>query len=402
MVAERTGGQAVLTHRSRYIDTLRAVAILRVYLLHTLWLSWLPAVFPSIWVMFALAGCLTAASLERRDAWRTVRSRVRRLLPPLWALAAVAVPLMLAHGWATDTGQPLHWLDLAWWVVPLANPPASEWGGPFSIALWYLRAYLWLVLVSPVLWWAFRRAPIATLLALPAIAVVLYSPLIDLPVNPIGDNIWSTAAYGTCWLLGYARHTRLLDRMSGWACAALAAGLAVAGMVWGATHAHPDPLADMLWGTGYVLALMRIRPDMGWLDRVRGLAGVVTAVNARAVTIYVWHVPVVFAAGGLLVWAGVGAGKLATLAAASVGLAAVVLAVGWVEDLAARRRPALIPPGKSRNGGISLRNGGPSRRPSGREAGGAPGQRLPGSSRAGAPGPCPPSARPGRAAPRPG
>jgi hypothetical protein len=67
--------------RSRYIDTLRAVAITRVFLHHTLWISWLAVLFPSMFVMFGLAGAMTAATLERKGPATTVRSRLRRLLP---------------------------------------------------------------------------------------------------------------------------------------------------------------------------------------------------------------------------------------------------------------------------------------------------------------------------------
>ncbi len=46
-------------------------------------------------IMFALAGSLTAASLDKRPAGQVITSRLRRLLPPLWLLAVVAVPAML-------------------------------------------------------------------------------------------------------------------------------------------------------------------------------------------------------------------------------------------------------------------------------------------------------------------
>jgi peptidoglycan/LPS O-acetylase OafA/YrhL len=342
--------------RNRYIDVLRAVAILRVYLLHTLWLSWLPAVFPAMWVMFALGGYLTAVSLDRGDPLRTIRSRLRRLLPPLWVLAAVAVPLMLLHGWADDPGGLPGPLTLANWVLPLANPPASAWGGPFALALWYLRAYLWLVLASPALWWAWRRRPAVTLAALPCAALLFASPLVNLPANPLGDGLRATASYGTCWLLGFARHTGLWDRVTPRTLGAVAAGLAVAGALWGATHPHPDHLADMLWGVAFVVVLMRLRPRLDWLERTQWLAAAVTAVNARAVTIYIWHLPAGFAATALLAAAGTAPPRLAVLAVATAVLAGIVLAVGWVEDLAARRPPSLLPPTSPRspdNGGVA-------------------------------------------------
>jgi peptidoglycan/LPS O-acetylase OafA/YrhL len=88
---------SVLAARQRnlYVDSLRALAVTRVCLHHVLWIGWLTVVFPSMPVMFALAGYLTAATLHRGGVARMLRSRLRRLLPPLWALAVVAIPLIL-------------------------------------------------------------------------------------------------------------------------------------------------------------------------------------------------------------------------------------------------------------------------------------------------------------------
>lgn len=337
-------------NRSRYVDTLRAVAITRVFLHHTLWISWLAVLFPSMFVMFGLAGAMTAGSLERKGPATTVRSRLRRLLPPLWALAAIAIPLMLLNGWRTDPTSPLRWQDLLYWILPLANPPASSWGGAFTLALWYIRAYLWFVLLSPVLWWFFKRWPLPTLLAPLSFAVLLYSPLLPAPAGRVGDVLWSTASYGTCWLLGFARHTRLLDKAPFWACVAGAAVLGVAGYAWGAGHADfpfADPIAETLWGTGFVLVAMRARPTLAWLDRFPRLSRLVSAFNARAITIYVWQLPVLFLTGALLQQAGITPltteMKVASLLAGAPLTALAVLLIGWVEDVAARRRPALVP-----------------------------------------------------------
>jgi len=347
---EQVGKSKPTRPRSRYVDTLRAVAITRVFLHHTLWISWLAVLFPSMFVMFGLAGTMTAASLQRKGPATTVRSRLRRLLPPLWALAALAVPLMLVNGWREDAASPLRWQDLLYWVLPLANPPASSWGGPFAMALWYLRAYLWFVLLSPLLWWAFRRWPLATLLAPLTCAVLLYSPLVPLPVSQLGDVMWSTASYGTAWVLGFARHTRLLDRVPFWVCGAAAVILGIGGYAWGAGHAafpFADPIAETLWGTGFVLVALRARPTLAWLDRFPRLARLVSAFNARAITIYVWQLPVLFLTGALLQQAGITPltteMKVASLLVGAPLTVLAVLCVGWVEDVAARRRPALVP-----------------------------------------------------------
>ncbi|MGN9913416.1 hypothetical protein ACTMTJ_38340 [Phytohabitans sp. LJ34] len=57
-----------------------------------------------------------------------------------------------------------------------------------------------------------------------------------------------------------------------------------------------------------------------------------------------------FAAGGLLMLAEVdlscGRGYAATLGLGVLTTVATVVCVGWVEDLAARRRPVLLPPAR--------------------------------------------------------
>ena len=69
--------------RDRYFDTLRAVALIRVVTYHTFGWAWCGMIFPSMGIMFGLAGTLMAKSLER-PALKVVKSRLRRLLPPFW------------------------------------------------------------------------------------------------------------------------------------------------------------------------------------------------------------------------------------------------------------------------------------------------------------------------------
>src|SRR3954465_1881039 len=88
--------------RNRYLDLLRAAAIVRVIVYHLFGWPWLSILLPAMGIMFALAGSLTAGSLDRRDFDRVIVSRLRRLLPPLWLLGLLAVPLMLALGWRQE------------------------------------------------------------------------------------------------------------------------------------------------------------------------------------------------------------------------------------------------------------------------------------------------------------
>ena len=147
-------------------------------LYHLMGWAWLPLAFPSMGVMFALAGNLMARSLKR-PAVQVVRGRLRRLLPPMWLLGAVGITGMLAQGWGPDSdGHPAWWWGhLLFWVVPLSDPPyaaglpgihhvlGDNWGANLAEPLWYLRAYLWFVLLSPLFRTLLRRAAWPTILA---------------------------------------------------------------------------------------------------------------------------------------------------------------------------------------------------------------------------------------------
>src|ERR1700742_3041758 len=90
------------SRRERWLDLLRAIALGRVIIYHLVGAAWLSLLFPSIGVMFALAGSLTRRSLSRPPAVKVVGRRLRRLLPPLWLMGAILIPIMLWQGWARE------------------------------------------------------------------------------------------------------------------------------------------------------------------------------------------------------------------------------------------------------------------------------------------------------------
>ena len=187
--------------RNRYLDLLRALAIVRVVVYHSTGWAALTVVFPAMSVMFALAGSLMAASLDRSGPM-AVERRLRRLLPSLWAMSAIAVPAMLLTGLAWD------W-KILYWAFPLQDPPANGWGSMALSATWYLRDFLWFVLLSPVALPVFRRFPRLTL-ATPYAALAVIT-LLGLTPHAIVRDV---ALYGGAWLLGFAHHDGLLRRLT--------------------------------------------------------------------------------------------------------------------------------------------------------------------------------------------
>jgi peptidoglycan/LPS O-acetylase OafA/YrhL len=329
--------------RNRYLDLLRALAIVRVVVYHATGWAALTIVFPAMAMMFALAGSLMAASLDRHGV-RAVLRRLRRLLPPLWMMAAIFVPAMLVSGLALD------WHVLLW-VLPLRDPPANGWGALALSVIWYLRDYLWFVLVSPLALPLFRRFPVPAILAPLALLVAIEFGL------PAGKVLADFALYFGCWLLGFAHHDGMLHRMSRWTLGALAAVAAVLGAAWFLTHPGPRGydlndirLGDGLWSTAFVLLVLGLAPaGVRFVDRLPRVGRAVTVLNSRAVTIYLWHMPLVvgFAAvfGALGLWGEDPLGIAFRLAVVTAGVAVAVMLFGWVEDVAARRRPVLVPGG---------------------------------------------------------
>ena len=264
--------------RDRYLDALRAVALLRVVVFHMFGFAWLSFVFPAMGVMFALGGSLMAASMRRPGtaggtgaaAGAAVRGRIRRLLPALWVMGAIVVPAMFWHGWTSDdaNGRPLY--RLVFWLVPIAEPPGNEWADGVTVVLWYLVTYLWLVLLSPLAWRAYRRLPLPTVL-LP-LAVLAFTQLGPVEFGgPAGDVVVNVATFGACWFVGFAHRTGQLARINPTVLAGLAGCCVAAGAAWAVTHPAGDgslnlndiPLAQAVYSLGFVLVALRFAPPMG-------------------------------------------------------------------------------------------------------------------------------------------
>ncbi len=339
--------------RNAYLDLLRAAAIVRVIVYHLFGWPWLTIALPAMGIMFALAGSLMAASLDRR-AGSVISSRLRRLLPPLWVFGLVAVPLMIAGGWLREDGDhPFSVARLVFWIVPLGDPVGSERGVDAWEPLWYLRAYLWFVVLSPLLYLLYRRIGWLAVAAPVVLLAILHRTGFALP-GVADAALWDFATYGACWIAGFAHHDGRLARTSPWAVAGSAAVLGAAALY--RLQGHPGdsgldlnevPESQALWSLAFVLVVLRWQPSTRWLDRVGPARSVVAVLNARAVTVYLWHNVMIAAAWPLL-------GRLAlddlgvlngpvTLAAVLLLTAGATAMFGWAEDLAARRKPRLWP-----------------------------------------------------------
>ncbi len=337
--------------RERYFDLLRAVAIARVVTYHMFPLTVLELGFPSMGVMFALGGSLMALSLDKAATRATgvILKRLRRLLPALWVLGAIAVPAMLIHGWEDPP-----WATLLFWVLPLADPPSNEFGAEAAGPLWYLVTYLWLVVLSPGLLRLYRRAPLPVLVApLVLLGIMLVTPL-GLP-EIVERTAGTVLAFASSWMLGFAHRDGHLRRVPGVATVVIAIACVAGALAWWQVYPGDEgggitdlPLAYAVFSAGFTLVLLRWTPPTGWLARAPFLDGLVSLVNARAVTIYLWHNVAITAAiivgNALELWNLGPVGEEGGTFLLALGLlSCAVLAIGWVEDVSAKRPPRLLP-----------------------------------------------------------
>ena len=337
-----------------WLALLAVFALIGVVLGRSTGWGWLSVAFPSLGMLFALSASYLARSLKLIPAIDAIGHGIRRFLPSLWLLGIIMIPLMLLNGWIVDPDNPLDWPQLVLWAFPALDPQVSSWGTDASVVLWYVRASLWFVLLTPLLLRALRRSAVLTFLAplaLIAVDALLGSPLRDL--GPIGEALIDFCTFGACWLLGLAHREGTLRRIHPLVVAVFSAAAISTGTWWALTQVKGpfdpggSPLSQALVCAGAVLLLLRFSPRLGWLGRTPVLGRFVTVIDSRVLTIFLWHsialavaVPVV----GMFAW---------TSHAALVGTGAVliviaVVAFGWAEDLGARRRPSLLPGGQAR------------------------------------------------------
>lgn len=363
--------------RDRYLDLLRAIALVRVVVFHLFGWAWLTVLFPSMGVMFALAGSLMARSLAR-PAWSVIRGRMRRLLPPMWAFSLVVVPVMFALSWKPVREEGLWWfIKLGCYIFPVGSPPypwesgsqggwlEQSWADQAVGPLWYIRAYLWFVLASPLLLKAFRKLPWVTLLAPIGLTAVIGTGLVTVP-GSFGEGLLDFAVFGSCWIVGFAHNDGLLKELPRYLVVSTSVIVMGFGLWWASGHLTAEgwnldeiPLAQATWSLGFCAILLVYAPSWQKLPgKLAGWDSTITLANNRAVTIYLWHNALLMATAPIInelwniPWFGDAFGTyieqsynviVLILIWPLLGLA--IVSLGWIEDVAAKRKPRLWPNG---------------------------------------------------------
>jgi len=299
-------------------------------------LTWVAQVMPLFFVLGGFSSITQWTRLRERGvpAHDYVALRMRRLLPPaLGAMGVTAAALLVL----TVAGVPGE-------VVAVA-------GFRMSQPLWFLGVYVLCTALVPLLTAAHRAAPRLSVLALLALVVGVDAARISTGVEAIGF-----ANLLFVWLLMQQLGFHLADgrvatnRRPLLAVAAASLGALLALCAGGVylfdlyENLNPPTAALVLLGVAQLCLFQLARPMLRRLHRIRPIASIVTAIGARAMTIYSWHMLVLIGLAGLLLVT-VGDALPAPLTEAwwvtrPLWFAAVALGVIIVAALAGRREAA--------------------------------------------------------------
>ena len=346
--------------RDRFLDLLRGLSVVRVVALHlftrppVVYLPWIQWLYPGMPEIFFVSGSLIGPALARRRASSVVRARLRRVIPPYlpYAVAIMAV-MVITDLRTTNISGKFTARQALWFVFPFNRPEGSTtrvilWGH-----LWFITAFLWLIVLSPVLWWLAKRIGVWLMLVpLAVFALCVYAE--KRTTIPVSEEFWIVSQFGTFFVLGMVRSAgRLPDlRPRTWAVLSamfIAIGVLVAFVIEPVAHKpiremYSSRSAYLFVGAAWLCAALAAHgPLSRWANRHR--LTFLQACTQRTFTMYLWGPAAdavsVTVAKRLLPhkWAAISVHIVLSFTALTVA----VLALGWIEDLAANRAPRLLP-----------------------------------------------------------
>ncbi len=307
--------------RDRYADFLRAASIMVVVLGHwllayftvedgdlqleqlltvvpeTQWLTWLFQVMPIFFFVGGMANAIGWRSArekgERYVNW--LRTRARRLLWPVVPLILFWIPLFLLLDWL---GTPADLLSLASQVI--------------FIPIWFLAAYMCVVMISPAAYWLHERLGLGALVGFIGLAVAVdIAHRSGVPFVGWSNYLW---VWGAVHQAGFFWDDDRIPRKAifGVALAVTGYGLLVMltqvfdyplSMVGtgdlspetGDSNNTPPSMALLLLAMAQIGLVTIVRqPVSRWLQRPKVWAPVVL-LGSQLMTVYVWHMTAMMA-----------------------------------------------------------------------------------------------------------
>lgn len=329
--------------RDAAFDLLRAVALVRIVFWHLFaqkWMTWIAA----IPVMFFVAGSM----LERPGRHRVfLYRRLRRILLPLWVYASV-VALTCAWTGHLRGASAKGIVRALTWVVPVVDPTSTGWdGGWLSNHLWYLRAYVWMLLLAPLVIRLSKRLGVAAVGVVTGVIALEVAARFHVPLlgsGPVRLVLGDAVAYGFFAVLGvwYSGASvkpaarRLLLASIACTSAAIAFAFNVGLPSEGVNGSYP---AILLVGGAWLALIgagerwIRDLADRPFVRRVSN------RISSRSLSVYLWHPACIVVARRLVVIDGILANGLLIIATLVLVIATVGI-VGWVETIASHRAPS--------------------------------------------------------------
>ena len=344
-VPRRPAAPPVDEGRDAFLDVVRAISIVRVMFWHTLgfwWISWTFAAMPAV---FYVAGAVLAKSLRKASCWTVVKARLRRLIPPYLAYVGIAMAAILLAdpaAWSNQTA------NIVSWFVPYRAPAPIAWEeGWLSTPLWFLRALVVVLLLTPLLRPLGQRLPgrlmfgawIGSLFVLDSWVDHQSSELSTGIVRGIADVV----CFGGFFALGAsAHHLRYrLSRNRRWVLAVVC--LATAG-AWAYVAPPIDWVVNIsyvlsgLVGLGWLLAMLALEDQLRHVGEIAAIRRFVAWITDNSMSIYLWHTLALVLAF-YVVGVPSSPGQYIILAAVfAVLLASIVAAVRPLESLGSTRR----------------------------------------------------------------
>ncbi|MFE9765328.1 acyltransferase [Streptomyces sp. NPDC005808] len=306
--------------RDRYVDFLRAWAIVLVVLGHWLitalvrepggeiaapellatipWTQWLTLAFQVMPLFFLAGGHAAGGSWARTRAaggtasgW--VAGRARRLLLPT---AAYSASVLSAVGICTAVGVDRDTLALVGWAL--------------AMQFWFLPVYLLLSALTPALHAAHRRWGLAVPVVMGVVALAVDVRVVSAHTSYVGLLNY-VLVWGVAYQLGFGWRDGLLTTGRGPALMAAGGGLAFAALitlgpfpvslilVTGQTPSNTDPpsAAMLAWVVAQAGLCLLAAPALRRLLARERVWRSARAVGGASMTLYLWHmVPVLVAA----------------------------------------------------------------------------------------------------------
>ncbi|MFF2388143.1 acyltransferase [Agromyces sp. NPDC058104] len=362
-VRTRTG-----VRRDESIDAIRVVLLTAVFVLHAImvgvsvgpdgpvlenaleeqaWfgpVSWVVQIMPLFFIVGGFSSITHWRSMRARGATAAeyVRARIERLVRPAIALVAVVATVLVG---LTVAGVPAEIVGIAGFRI----------GQP----LWFLAVYLGLSALVPFLVRLHERAPVLTPMALLGAVVAVDALRITTGIEPIGYlNLLFV------WLLVHQLGFHLADGALDGLARRTLLGLAGASLLLLAVltttgpypvdmlvNLNPPTLCLVVLGVAQLALFALARPRIRAWVAERDASRAISYAGERAMTVYLWHMPVLVGLAGAALAANalVGlplpepltAGWWATrpvwLVVAAVAVAAVVLVFARFERAGAGR-----------------------------------------------------------------